>query len=156
MRIEDLVPPMKLCKQIPKGKFADSALVWRGTNHLWWDYYTMPRECGNCRELDPGEIIAPAPTLAEIIEELPKYVEYRWYNGKFCPCHPKYDPEDFSDKNPATAALKLWLEVNKPDTQDRNECKVCHGTGYLKSHSDAPDRPCPHCGYTMPEDGKND
>ena len=28
MRIEDLVPPMKLCKLIPKGKFADSALVW--------------------------------------------------------------------------------------------------------------------------------
>lgn len=36
------------------------------------------------------------------------------------------------------------------------ECKTCHGTGYLKSHSDEPDQPCPHCGYTMPEDGNDE
>ena len=45
---------------------------------------------------------------------------------------------------------------NKPDMPDRIECKTCHGTGYLKSHSDAPDQPCPCCGYTMPEDGEDE
>ena len=28
MRLEDLVPPLELCKKIPAGEFADSALVW--------------------------------------------------------------------------------------------------------------------------------
>ena len=28
MKLEDLVPPLKLCRQIPEGAFAESALVW--------------------------------------------------------------------------------------------------------------------------------
>jgi DnaJ-class molecular chaperone len=26
-----------------------------------------------------------------------------------------------------------------------SKCKDCHGTGYLKSYCDAPDRRCPSC-----------
>lgn len=32
-------------------------------------------------------------------------------------------------------------------------CKSCHGTGYLKSHSDAPDRRCPCCNGTGLREG---
>ena len=32
-------------------------------------------------------------------------------------------------------------------------CKSCHGTGYLKSHSDAPDSRCPHCSGTGLREG---
>lgn len=122
MTLEDLVPPMKLCKQIPEGNFADSALVWRGTNHLWWNYYTMPRECGNCRDLDPSEIVIPAPTLPEIMQAID-------LSGGYCPtCYyqsntwqmdyeTESDPPDTAYQedrdNPATAALKLWLELER-------------------------------------------
>ena len=28
-KLESIVPPLELCKQIPAGEFEDSALVWR-------------------------------------------------------------------------------------------------------------------------------
>ena len=44
--------------------------------------------------------------------------------------HTLSDPSDRSDKS---------------DKTPNDPCPACHGTGYLKSHSDAPDRPCPYC-----------
>lgn len=108
MNLENLVPPLKLCKRIPEGAFADSALVWsrrasRFAPHEW----VIPR--GYAAEVSD---IAPAPTLAEIMPECGNPF-YMWNDGKgwevFCPANLKvlrnYDP------NPATAALKLWLEL---------------------------------------------
>lgn len=107
-KLEDLVPPLELCKRIPEGAFADSALVHARifTGHI----VVVPREAAIENDWD---ILCSAPTLAEIMEALPKNVEYRWYEGKFCPCHPKHDPVEFADKNPPTAALKLWLELKR-------------------------------------------
>ena len=85
MTLEDLVPPLELCKQIPAGKFQDSALVWMNTlewveGKYKWIQIVEPRRYAELIE-------APAPTLAEILDKTAKYTE-----------------------NPATAALKLWLE----------------------------------------------
>lgn len=56
MKIEDLVPPLEICKQIPEGKFADSALVWLGER-----VYIRSGE---------DAVTFPAPTLEEILMAL--------------------------------------------------------------------------------------
>lgn len=33
-------------------------------------------------------------------------------------------------------------------TQKKSDCNSCHGTGYLKSRCDEPDRVCPNCNGT--------
>ena len=103
--IERLVPSLDLCRQIPEGKFANSALIWMDDGSDWWV---------NVRDYDPSYDEAfPAPTLAEIMDELPRTVEYRWYEDGFYPSHPKFYAGDFADKNAAAAALKLWLALRE-------------------------------------------
>ena len=67
--LEILVPPLELCKQIPKGCFADSAMVWANNPKL--GFQVMPRIFNtfgdNCEHHYEG---IPAPTLAEIIYKL--------------------------------------------------------------------------------------
>lgn len=115
MTLEDIVPPMELCKQIPTGKFDDSALVWRGKNQTWWDKGLYPRECGHCSEFDSGEIIAPAPTLQEIIDDLtkeelcPGLEALRKANGELV--YSVYASDKMKQGSAAEAALKLWLEL---------------------------------------------
>lgn len=156
MTLEDLVPPYELCKQIPEGEFSDSALVWcEDEDGL---ELVMPREIA---EFEKEGI--SAPTLQEIMDELSSYepaTVTQWRSGQtVITCQVRGDEIELSGHTQATAALKLWMEVNKPDRLDRADgklCRSCHGMGYMKSHSDAPDQPCPHCGYTMPEDGEDD
>ncbi|MBQ6599801.1 MAG: hypothetical protein IJH79_19820 [Lentisphaeria bacterium] len=114
--LEKLVPPLELCQQIDIDCFNKSAMVW------WADYngveiIVIPRTFVSRKE----EIVAPAPTLAEIMGALPKNVEYQFFNGKFLPCHPKFDEDDFADEKPEDAALKLWLELNKSDLSDQSD-----------------------------------
>lgn len=33
-----------------------------------------------------------------------------------------------------------------------DKCSACHGTGYIKSRCDEPDRPCPACSYVYTEE----
>lgn len=112
--LEDLVPPLELCRKIPPGEFKDTALIWFFDGHSWWV---------NAPEFDAQpEKEYPAPTLQEILAELDT-------EGLCCPSA-RFDSDTWtvywidnpvneiwcaheSDKNPATAALKLWLEVNK-------------------------------------------
>ena len=123
--LKALVPSLKLCKQIPAGKFGDSYFTWclvspaflegmgcgSVRNNQWRILNTPFRE----RRL-PGILDQfPAPTLAEILDELSKtytlidviqQVDGEWHvSGWKTPVK--------LDKNPATAALKLWLEVTK-------------------------------------------
>ena len=120
--LESLVPPLDLCKQIPEGKFENSALVWTFDDRL------MPRTImiDGVRHYYRG---FPAPTLQEILNELPKYNE----NEVTLACVPSFLPGDkgrifgeawsvgytakssVTDATPATAALKLWLELNPPN-----------------------------------------
>lgn len=131
MRIEDLVPPLKLCKQIPKGKFKDSALVWcEDEDGL---ELVMPREIA---EFEKEGI--PAPTLQEILEDMavgdeimeshsPELNYNRFCGGwiirgrilNISVCDRIFrDWVDERDKtSPATAALKLWLKLNPSEVK---------------------------------------
>jgi len=122
--IENLVPDLELCKQIPEGAFADSALVWSySCDKRKTEPFVEERDCIDfCRMgMVNAPPVYPAPTLAEIMGALPKNVEYQFFNGKFLPCHPKFDEDDFADEKPEDAALKLWLELNKSDLSDKSD-----------------------------------
>lgn len=112
--LKSIVPPLKLCRKIPQGEFADSVLVWFFDGTDWWV---------NVREFDAtGEDEYPAPTLPEIMEALD-------LAGWHCPtcCRQAYEwhvdcadadceglPEIYNvndRNNPATAAMKLWLDL---------------------------------------------
>ena len=106
--LKSIVPPPELCKRIPQGNFADSlfALV-RAKDGIEFIMY---------REVAKGmlDIIAPAPTLAEIMEadhriciacscDDKTWLANCWVNGTWTVRN---------DINPTTAAMKLWLAGN--------------------------------------------
>jgi hypothetical protein len=125
MNLEDLVPPLELCKKIPAGEFADSALVWLEVeipqeNKKEWRTTVaneLIRRCHN-RKL-------PAPTLQEILSALPPYGKNEQILACCVPDWANFDARVFgehwrvgytgdcsiNDKKPATAALKLWLKL---------------------------------------------
>lgn len=110
--LEDLVPPLELCRKIPAGKFEESALVWFYDGISWWV---------NAREFDAtSEEEYPAPTLAEIMETLCDYEPVsvtEWRTGQtVITCQVFGDEMEQSDYNPANAALNLWLELNAKET----------------------------------------
>lgn len=124
----DLLPPLELCRQIPEGAFEDSSLVYcvvgDGRGGERW-YLVERRNAGETKYPE----MHPAPTLAEILEELPKYDN----SGVPLSCTywvpedaPKNTPSDtwhvgykvnnsIWDKSAVTAALKLWLEVSNKE-----------------------------------------
>lgn len=114
-KLEDLVPDLELCKQIPDGAFADSALVWDSDYERW---YVTERE-----KADP-DIAIPAPTLAEIMADCPDCFarRYKRANPKwaviFLRKYERVETVAFDETTPATAAMKLWLELNKSDQSD--------------------------------------
>lgn len=83
-KLEDIVPPLELCKQIPAGAFEDSALVYRfdhqsagkmlpETNEDDRFFYVEEREMVEFsqRDMVNRPPMFPAPTLAEILAKLP-------------------------------------------------------------------------------------
>ena len=144
-KLKDLVPPLELCKLIPAGAFEDSVFCWceynsqeegyvrngwRSTQDIDGDFIVAPRFSAEKNTFCHRENFkitrngwhCPAPTLAEIMEELKTAMCVRWsspVNGMHWLV--KYD--DLSDGgvldiNPATAALRLWLEVNGVEAKD--------------------------------------
>lgn len=122
MTLENLVPPIELCKRIPAGKFADSALVWNIRYGIPGDRTVNLIQR---KDYHNGGFIVPAPTLQEIMLALPAYNE-----DEIRLCCISDFPEDGekmvlgeawsvgyteagkkTDKNPAIAALKIWLEL---------------------------------------------
>lgn len=111
-KAKDLVPPLELCQRIPKGKFADTALVWA----------SRFRYCGRKPELVPKEYvaevreIAPAPTLQEIMAVI------SFHGGPFtvesfsAMCGVEFLVSDHQHiylrkgENPAELALQFWLD----------------------------------------------
>ena len=77
-KLEDLVPSLELCKRIPAGAFADSALVWFGHDKVYFpppvhnDMAVVPRhELGvTCHVFLKKGVrqLYPAPTLEEILK----------------------------------------------------------------------------------------
>lgn len=118
--LESLVPSLELCNKIPAGKFDDSALVWE-------EYINFEGKQGyyvDAREWSESDI--PAPTLAEIMAELPKSLQISWiewneYPGEwqiYCRLPGEKSSPLGHDDNPASAALKLWLELKAKNTEE--------------------------------------
>ena len=89
-----LVPPLNLCKLIPEGEFEDSLCIWvNGLN-------SKPKVI--LRPWDKKTIAAPAPTLEEILYNMPPICRFRpleWRN----------------EKNIAEKILKVWLKLRGID-----------------------------------------
>ena len=125
MNPEELVPSLELCKEIPDEKFLHSALVWERAIRL--DGKELAPRINLRQSVIYQNIIYPAPTLQEIMEELYSEAEgtcdlvegFRGRDGwevvATYECHDDsgYRGEHSSTKhkeNPAEAALKVWLE----------------------------------------------
>ena len=109
--LKKIVPPLDLCKQLPDGAFADSALVWERNVGLDLTEYSPvinTRKNALCQY-----VICPAPTLTEIMADIPCAIMDK--EGKTFTIVAARDEKyhGVSDDAPATAALKLWLELNK-------------------------------------------
>ena len=112
--LERLVPPLDLCKKIPEGAFADSALVYG--NPMGWSPCLYPQLVTRDECSSPSLVIAPAPTYEEIMNAIRKLKCERlicsmqpagwsvacWLNGE---CHIEID------RRTVLAALKVWFEL---------------------------------------------
>lgn len=128
--IEKLVPPPELCKRIPVGKFEASALVlifWHKSPNTPVEIRTRC-EVENDPEFDDlvedqRIIIYPAPTLQEILAELARRHALisvtALLSGGWQVFGWRTPAEE--DSNPATAALKLWLEVYKEEHTNKED-----------------------------------
>lgn len=122
-KLEDIVPTLELCEQIPAGEFEDSALVWdiHGKFDKWHVEKRVNRSVrfGEYGVMSPPHADIPAPTLAEILAELPpgktglSTVQTLDHKYAGCRLDTSNDIREFEDasRNPATAALRLWFKV---------------------------------------------
>lgn len=136
--LTDLVPDIELCKLIPAGEFEDSVHWYRWS---WVDQkylldagkpdvrlYREPCPCGM-------KYFYPAPTLQEILAALPPYGKNEQILACCVPDWADFDARVFgehwrvgytgdcsiNDKNPATAALKLYLkQSDQSETSDQS------------------------------------
>lgn len=138
-KLESIVPPLELCKQIPAGEFEDSALVWDIHGHGKFDKWHVEKRVnrsvrfGDYGIMSPPHADIPAPTLAEILAKIPAAIngvgvlelalDDRAENndGRYVICYNRYGVDGAleettqleSDNNSATAALRLWLRVRQ-------------------------------------------
>lgn len=107
--LTDLVPPLELCKLIPKGEFADSAFVWVVNGDYQPKFQIVDKRKYPFIPED-GATLYPAPTLQEIQASMPhcscRHDHLGWTVVSFYVngIRPEFE------ENPATAALKLWLK----------------------------------------------
>lgn len=112
--LETIVPDLKLCKLIPKGEFADSALVWMN--------YSLGAEV-EVRSVIKSLLQKPsaaAPTLAEILDVIENAPHAPRENEDFVTCRADWNRTwrvhngktgMGEEANPANAALRLWLKL---------------------------------------------
>ncbi len=126
--LENLVPPVELCRMIPAGEFGDSTLVYRfdhqqagkmfpETNEDERFFYVEEREMVEFAQrnmVNPPPMF-PAPTLEEILAKLRDITEQP---GVYCGritglfvCDSKEFLTPIKDKSGAAAALRLWFKV---------------------------------------------
>lgn len=121
--LEELMPSLALCKQIPHGEFWNSALCWRTFNKGRKDEYTIVFPTGT---IDPHDDDVSAPTCQEILEDLRAFTNNPTLWGRptgWCAdCDVSMTSEwDVREKeskdNPANALLELWFEVKGIEVQ---------------------------------------
>lgn len=125
MNIEKLVADRELCEQIPADDFLDTAFCWHftevagficgnGCKQFSGKQWQLERSTSGkiTRYRQRGERIFPAPTLQEIMQELPSSNIYRIRHMWTANLINDSVDNGVKSTNPATAALKLLLEVN--------------------------------------------
>lgn len=121
--LTELVPPLELCKLIPAGEFAES-VHWYRWSYIDQKYFVVEGKPDVRFYQDPCpcgmKYFYPAPTLQEIIEELHKHQEdvfLKWSENAYhewlvnAYTHGRNEDYQAHDKNIATAALKVWLQM---------------------------------------------
>ena len=130
-KLEDLVPPLELCKRIPADDklFQQTALAWVLLGKDWptvLERERLPKD-------RTGFEVIPAPTLPEILYDLELSGFYcptcyhhndQWHvtcesdpaDEDYSKCPTLYEATDAVD--PASAALKLWMQVNDVEVKD--------------------------------------
>jgi hypothetical protein len=118
-KLEELVPPLELCKKIPAGEFADSMYV-----HLWISpgnkYVVAERSnVSSVNRVYPPCPIGmkyyyPAPILPELLLACPLgTVAGTEHHGDFWVRYGVGDKQILIESyNSAECALRLWLKVN--------------------------------------------
>lgn len=142
MNPQDLVPPLELCKLIPKGEFTDTCFIWDKTPYMAFtdgvneqgdfvgrygkvipEFYKLRKNYNKTEKqvkidfcFEPPVIeldYFPAPTLQEILEELP-------WDFEFSHCYEGVPTEKYITiigteigevgDNGVESAMKTWLE----------------------------------------------
>ena len=127
---EDIVPSVELCRKLPKEYFKESIFVWYYDDEEYKpkskdDYKHFKlilREylegklqmlAGGIDKRIPAYI--PAPTLQEILSELPEGVQVRMRSSKSGERHYQVSHYSYTQwtTRPAAAALRMWLRIQK-------------------------------------------
>ena len=118
MKLEELVPPLNLCKLSPKGEFEDSALIW-----LNGEVIIRFIDIQNTIPPSIQKNIYPAPTLREIMKNIRSDEQFfcSFYDGEGDADKQSWSIGDgeldffvrngFEGKNPEELALKWWLKL---------------------------------------------
>jgi hypothetical protein len=129
--LKDIVPPLELCKLIPAKEFEDSVLVWKHHEIFFRGIDIMDQtDRVTFRADEQNNIVStysstryyPAPTLAEILDELGNKTVCLYdgirYEVSVCIRERDSGTKEHrwrqygeADRNPAAAALRLWLKV---------------------------------------------
>lgn len=108
MSIEQLVPPLELCRAIPKGEFKDTYF-----SYSWCSFRNEYIICKT--EWKHPKLSFPAPTLQEILEDLPRDFEFSRCYEDNVPTE-KYITIIGTEigevgNNGAESAMKTWLNI---------------------------------------------
>lgn len=107
--LKDIVPSLELCKMIPKGEFAESALIWsdwRNGDGGKRGFAVYFRE----NLLWPNSL--PAPTPTEILASLPFGTIIMQDEPNVWVCISQMGAMVRKADSAANAALKVWLKIN--------------------------------------------
>lgn len=134
MNLESIVPSLELCKKLNSEDFQKSALVWFSPYPIKDEedsLYVIEREEAELiitkrdseteELLCPNPIIISAPTLSEIMEEMPRGITIQRDDTDtwFCIFLNIKDLEIEQEKaaQATTAAFRLWMQVNEREVK---------------------------------------
>lgn len=110
--LKKIVPPLELCKKIPNGKFNESGLFWKPFDDRAGGSVLIRIDAKF--NVKRNNLLIPAPTLEEIMNDLPDDVNVRMKLGKNGRRY--FQVSWYSEAkwttNPAKQALELWLKIN--------------------------------------------
>lgn len=137
-KLDEIVPDLELCKLIPEGEFADSALVW--TPHGVRSVEELGR-LEFCKGLPIRKMTIPAPTQVEIMSDMSKTrfgLKLTGYRGRW---RISMGPYSHLGDNTASAALRLWMRLRGIDFSRQNSGDNDGGISFPVNGRNAPQFP---------------